>query len=368
MDGTEGQLPLSCLTSSEAVDSGSYKHEEIIWTKDGVKEKQRGNTYVVPLLESFGGGNYTCYSSDGSVLNHTVVLIHEDETKRKKILMRHGQGMSLEVRLYSGLDILKCLLLFVNHCCSLFSTKEPYLTCSAQNYDGQFHCSWSWHSSRIGKVAFIKAGRWVIDEDEEMRIYTFHLLSLLLLLAFINVNFVYSTIFVQWIWNSVFWGSQQEQLGLHFRFEQVQVLGWRQWPWHPVRGPATLSLCWRDSARPRHRLCLLWLLPAGKLLHALLPCQHRSVRKNGLTPSYMKRYLSCLGHTLGFSLCWPFVPGQWDLTRFRSVISTKPWSSGVTRPPGAVPSPTSLWLSRSCSWKASVMDVRTHAIIWVLQR
>lgn len=133
VDGTAGQLPLSCMTSSEAMDSGSYKLEEIIWTKDGVEEEQRGNMYVVPLLESFGGGNYTCYSSDGSVLNHTVVLIHEDETKRKKILVRHGQG--------------------------------PYLMCSAQNYNGQFHCSWSWHSSRIGKVALIKAGR-VSDTGE----------------------------------------------------------------------------------------------------------------------------------------------------------------------------------------------------------
>lgn len=95
VDGTRGQLPLTCLTSSEADARGSYKHEEIIWTKNGVKEEQRGNTYVVPLLESFGGGNYTCYSSDGLVLNHTVVLIHEDETKRKKILMRRGQGTLL---------------------------------------------------------------------------------------------------------------------------------------------------------------------------------------------------------------------------------------------------------------------------------
>lgn len=119
VDGTAGQLPLSCLTSSEAVDSGSYKREEIIWTKDGEEEEQRGNTYVVPLLESFGGGNYTCYSSDGSVLNHTVVLIHEDETKRKKILVRHGQGMLLEDSFI--LQRLKCLLLvLVNHCCSFF--------------------------------------------------------------------------------------------------------------------------------------------------------------------------------------------------------------------------------------------------------
>lgn len=109
VDGAEGQLPLSCLSSTEVVASRNYKPEEIMWTKDGVEEEQRGNTYVVPLLESFGGGNYTCYSSDGSVLNHTVVLIHEDETKRKKILVRHGQGVSLE-------DIcaenIKCLLFF----------------------------------------------------------------------------------------------------------------------------------------------------------------------------------------------------------------------------------------------------------------
>lgn len=117
VDGTAGQLPLSCLTSSEAVHSGSYRREEIIWTKDGVEEEQRGNTYVVPLLESFGGGNYTCYSSDGSVLNHTVVLVHEDETKRKKILVRHGQGMSLE----DGFILQTCLIIFkkiLNQCCS----------------------------------------------------------------------------------------------------------------------------------------------------------------------------------------------------------------------------------------------------------
>lgn len=96
VDGTAGELPLSCLNSSVAADSGSYKHEEIRWSKDGVEEEQRGNTYVVPLLESLGGGNYSCQSSDGSVLNHTVVLVHEDETKRKKILVRRSHGRSLE--------------------------------------------------------------------------------------------------------------------------------------------------------------------------------------------------------------------------------------------------------------------------------
>lgn len=160
VDGTAGQLPLSCLTSSEAVHSGSYKREEIIWTKDGVEEEQRGNTYVVPLLESFGGGNYTCYSSDGSVLNHTVVLIHEDETKRKKILVRHGQGMSLEDSFILQRCLFFLFLFFLITAVLYFLLiQEPYLTCSAQNYNGQFHCSWSWHSSRVGKLALVKAGR-----------------------------------------------------------------------------------------------------------------------------------------------------------------------------------------------------------------
>lgn len=178
---------------------------------------------------------------------------------------------------------------------------------------------------------------WEGEKKIRMRIYTFNIL------LFVEWSLSYSTIYLQWFWNPVFLGSQWEQLGVHFRFEHVQLLGWRQWPWRPVCGPAALSLCWRDSSCPRHRLCELWLLPAGELLHTLLTFQHRLVRQ---TPSCIKRDLPCLGHTLGFSLCWPFAPGQWDLTRFRSVISTRPWSSGVTRPPGAVPPPTSLWLSR----------------------
>lgn len=38
-----------------------------------------------------------------------------------------------------------------------------YLRCWAQNFNGQFHCSWSWHSTRIGKVSFIKAHRCVLS-------------------------------------------------------------------------------------------------------------------------------------------------------------------------------------------------------------
>ncbi|XP_070693120.1 interleukin 12Ba precursor [Pempheris klunzingeri] len=132
VDGTVGQQPLSCLESPEELAGRDGGSQEIFWMKNGVKEAQRGNSYLVQLEESIGGGNYTCHSKDGSLLNHTVVLIQEDDTKRRKILV---------------------------------TTDKDYLKCSAQNFDGEFHCSWTWHSSRVGKVAFIKAGR--ISDDNE---------------------------------------------------------------------------------------------------------------------------------------------------------------------------------------------------------
>ncbi|XP_038554508.1 interleukin 12Ba isoform X2 [Micropterus salmoides] len=133
VDGTLGQQPLSCLESPEELTRRDIKSQDIFWRKNGVQEAQRGNSYLVQLEESLGGGNYTCHSEDGSLLNHTVILIQEEETKRRKILVKSDQ--------------------------------EDYLKCSAQNYNGEFHCSWTWHSRRVGKVAFIKARR-VTDSND----------------------------------------------------------------------------------------------------------------------------------------------------------------------------------------------------------
>uniref|UniRef100_A0A3B4ZTZ5 Interleukin-12 subunit beta n=1 Tax=Stegastes partitus TaxID=144197 RepID=A0A3B4ZTZ5_9TELE len=127
VDGALGQQPLSCMELPEELMRRDNQSQDISWKKNGNEEAQRGNTYLVRLEESLGGGNYTCHGEDGSLLNHTVVLISEDETKRRKILVKNDQ--------------------------------EDYLKCSAQNYNGEFHCSWTWHSSRVGKVAFIKARR-----------------------------------------------------------------------------------------------------------------------------------------------------------------------------------------------------------------
>lgn len=93
VDGTLGQQPLSCLESPEELTRRDIKNQDIFWRKNGVQEAQRGNSYLVQLEESLGGGNYTCHSEDGSLLNHTVILIQEEETKRRKILVKSDQGM-----------------------------------------------------------------------------------------------------------------------------------------------------------------------------------------------------------------------------------------------------------------------------------
>lgn len=89
---SDSQQPLSCLESAEDVMRREDKGRDIIWKKNGVEQSQKGNTYLVQLVESLGGGNYTCHNEDGSLVNHTVVLIQEDETRRRKILVRNDDG------------------------------------------------------------------------------------------------------------------------------------------------------------------------------------------------------------------------------------------------------------------------------------
>ncbi|XP_047440439.1 interleukin 12Ba isoform X1 [Mugil cephalus] len=132
VDGTVGQFPLSCFESPEEIIRRDNQSQDIFWKKNGVDQTQSGNSYLVQLEESLGGGNYSCHGKDGSLLNHTVVLIRENQVERRKILLK--------------------------------TDGEDYLKCSAQNYSGEFHCSWTWHSSRVGRVAFIRAQR-VSDDN-----------------------------------------------------------------------------------------------------------------------------------------------------------------------------------------------------------
>uniref|UniRef100_A0A672G016 Interleukin-12 subunit beta-like n=1 Tax=Salarias fasciatus TaxID=181472 RepID=A0A672G016_SALFA len=111
VDGRVGQQALSCLELLEEDMRGDNRSQEIFWRRNGKEQAQRGNSFLVQLEESTGGGNYTCHSKNGSLLNHTVVLIQKDTDA--KVLISNPK----------------------------------------------FHCSWIWDSSRVGKVAFIKAQR-----------------------------------------------------------------------------------------------------------------------------------------------------------------------------------------------------------------
>nr|XP_061784040.1 interleukin-12 subunit beta-like [Nerophis lumbriciformis] len=127
VNGALSQQALKCLHSAEEVMRGDDK--DILWKKNGAEEAQRGNSYLVQLEESLGGGNYSCYSKDGSLLNHTLVLIQEDNrnSDERKILVKSDLG--------------------------------DYLKCSTKNFEGAFHCSWTWDTLRVGKVELIMAKR-----------------------------------------------------------------------------------------------------------------------------------------------------------------------------------------------------------------
>lgn len=88
-----GQHPLSCLTDDLL--KWDNHTQEIFWRRNGVEEAQRGNLYMVQLVESLGGGNYTCHHVDGTLLNHTEVLILQDGSKRRRILVKTEQGADL---------------------------------------------------------------------------------------------------------------------------------------------------------------------------------------------------------------------------------------------------------------------------------
>ncbi|CAG10130.1 unnamed protein product [Tetraodon nigroviridis] len=133
VDGTWGQLPLSCLTSS----SEKQEEEGIFWMNNRVMEKQKGNLYVVHLEESLGGGNYTCHSKSGSLLNYTVVLIKEVKLRRK-ILLKNDQDISFPCRAEDN-SLPVCSVDASGRHWSCSSGRSE-VTCSVDDGDGGIWC------------------------------------------------------------------------------------------------------------------------------------------------------------------------------------------------------------------------------------
>ncbi|XP_036423768.1 interleukin 12Ba [Colossoma macropomum] len=114
--GSKVQVPLMC--------GEAFEGQDIIWRREsGEKLQERGNRILV-TVEERRGGRYTCYSTDDSYLNHTLVLVRWPYKKIIKEIPEKG-----------------------------------YVHCSTNNYSGSFQCSWTWDEKRAGKVVLIKAVR-----------------------------------------------------------------------------------------------------------------------------------------------------------------------------------------------------------------
>ncbi|KAL7844641.1 hypothetical protein SRHO_G00231800 [Serrasalmus rhombeus] len=109
-------VPLRCGDELEGT--------EIHWRRNGQHIPATGNNIEV-TIHAMMGGNFTCHSASGDVLNHTLVLVKPVDFE-KAILTR---------------------------------TDKEFITCVARNFSGPFHCSWKWDSIRNGVVVSFKAFR-----------------------------------------------------------------------------------------------------------------------------------------------------------------------------------------------------------------
>ncbi|XP_062855690.1 interleukin 12Ba [Trichomycterus rosablanca] len=114
--GSKVLVPLVC--------GEAFEGQNIIWkTVSGEKLQVQGNRILV-MVEERQGGTYTCYSTEGNYLNHTLVLVQWPYRKIIKGTPEHG-----------------------------------YIHCAANNYSGFFQCFWTWDETRAGKIAQIKVTR-----------------------------------------------------------------------------------------------------------------------------------------------------------------------------------------------------------------
>lgn len=78
------------------------------------------------------------------VIYHYEMSVSHSSKKKEKTFQRSAFSFYISSRL----DMIVC-----------GSSLGDYLRCLAQNYNGEFHCSWIWNSMRVGEVVFIEAGR-----------------------------------------------------------------------------------------------------------------------------------------------------------------------------------------------------------------
>ncbi|XP_016380468.1 interleukin-12 subunit beta-like [Sinocyclocheilus rhinocerous] len=95
-----------------------YGVEEIYWERNGESISQTGNLITV-IIDGLHGGNFTCHRPNRDLLNYTLLLVHPVEFPKGVLIQ---------------------------------SSDREFISCTARNYNGQFHCSWKWHQERIQRA------------------------------------------------------------------------------------------------------------------------------------------------------------------------------------------------------------------------
>ncbi|XP_053187035.1 interleukin-12 subunit beta [Scomber japonicus] len=120
--GDWGEVPLTC--------GEAYQNQPVFWKKNGedLIPALQGNKVKI-LVRDLNGGNYSCHQTDGQFLNHTVIMMQLDKDNTPVILKEK-------------------------------SPEDGYIHCSAPNYKGSFHCTWTRTQHRSNAaVLLVKAER-----------------------------------------------------------------------------------------------------------------------------------------------------------------------------------------------------------------
>uniref|UniRef100_A0A8C9WB00 Interleukin-12 subunit beta n=1 Tax=Scleropages formosus TaxID=113540 RepID=A0A8C9WB00_SCLFO len=119
--------PVLALVSPLSLCGEAYEGQEVFWRNEGQEIDQQGN-HIQVTVEELTGGNYSCHDSNGSFLNHTLVLV--------QLLNEFGNGTFLH-----------------------FFRDLRLKDCTSRNYSGIFHCSWKWSEGRRGDLFFAAVTR-----------------------------------------------------------------------------------------------------------------------------------------------------------------------------------------------------------------
>ncbi|XP_051533703.1 interleukin-12 subunit beta-like isoform X1 [Myxocyprinus asiaticus] len=114
-------LEVSDLFSTEvSVHCGEqFEGEAIYWERNGERIVESGNRITV-MIDGLRGGNFTCHRQNGDLLNYTLLLVHPVGFLRGGVLTQ--------------------------------SNDREFISCTARNYSGHFHCSWNWHQERTQRA------------------------------------------------------------------------------------------------------------------------------------------------------------------------------------------------------------------------